>query len=183
MKPDAFPLPKLISKETVYENYLKIEKETLELPGGESYPYFVLELAPAAVMNLCFTPEGKLVVNREYRHPTKQVLISLPGGFIDKSEPPIEAAKRELAEETGFTAKDFKILGESFPFPGISNQKTIFVYSCEGKKKEEPTLETAEILQTTTASIEEIWDWVRQGRPLDGILLTGLQFLALNKSS
>ncbi len=134
-------------------------------------------------MVLATTPEGKFVINREYRYPTKEILLSCPGGLIDEGEEIISCAKRELLEETGYVADKFKSLGSSYPFPGITGQKTIFIRAFGAKKLGRQHLDSCERIETLLFTKETLFQEIQKGTPVDGILLSALFLSALNKES
>src|SRR5262245_40026071 len=72
---------------------------------------------------VALTEERRLVVGRQYRFGTRAVTLEIPGGVIDAGEPPEEAARRELREETGFTAPRWSLLGIVEPNPAFQNNR------------------------------------------------------------
>ncbi len=167
-------LPVVQDTETIHTGFFNIRCDRLRIRGKDEYDYFTLVARPFAVMVLATTPEGKYVINREYRHPVNQILLSCPGGVLDDGEAPLDCAARELAEETGYSAEHFEILGETFPFPGVTNQKSIFVRATNAKKTGETSLEYTEFIETDLYTKEEIWKKIHAGEPTDGILCTAL---------
>ena len=166
-------LPTVAETEKIHDTFFNIRKDRLAMPDQEDYIYYTLETRPYAVMVIATTPDGRYVINREYRHPTRKVLLGAPGGAMDADEDFIECAKRELMEETGYTAKEFKVLGESYPFPGICLQSTVFVRAIDATKVAEPTLDHAEFIEVALFTKEELHAEMKK-MPLDGILLAGL---------
>ena len=71
---------------------------------------------------------GRILLVRQYRLPARQYLWELPAGRVDEGETPLQAARRELTEETGYRAKSWKKLAEFYPSPGFLAEKmTIFL--------------------------------------------------------
>lgn len=181
----TFPtkLPTIKSEKTVYEGFFSIKKEELDLSDGTTYTYETLQLAPFAVMVLARTNENLLVINREYRHPTRSFLLSCPGGMIDPGESFIETAMREFKEETGFEAVHFEILGEAFPFPGITPQKTLYVRAFHAHRTTDPLPEPTEFIETILISVEELKKKIQKGEAADGLLLSALYLDSIMSSS
>ncbi|MCH9608965.1 MAG: ADP-ribose pyrophosphatase [Chlamydiales bacterium] len=169
-------LPKVTEEKIVYDNYLKIKEEQLEIPNQDDYTYYSLLTCPVAVMVLATTADGRYLINREYRHPTGKILLSCPGGLPNEGEEMMECAKRELLEETGYTATRFEKMGESHPFPGICNQKTFFVRAYEAQKTGALNLDHAELIETSLLSQKELFNAMDRGEPLDGLLCSALFF-------
>jgi ADP-ribose pyrophosphatase len=169
-------LPSVKKTEVLLDEYFRVEKEALDIPGQPPYAYYSVIASSIAVMVLAKTAEGRYVLNWEYRHPVKKVLLSCPGGAMDKDESPLECARRELLEETGFKAEEFEIIGEAYPFPGICTQKTVYVGAKNAVDTGLHAREHAEfILETVLFSPEELKTRIRKA-PVDGLLLSALSF-------
>ena len=67
------------------------------------------------------TPDGQVVLVRQYRHGVRQVVLEVPGGVLDDGESPEASAARELREETGYAAETIRLVGKMFPNPAINN--------------------------------------------------------------
>jgi len=85
--------------------WLKVAKETCELPSGKVIDDFYTLWQPDWVLILARTKEGKWVMTEQYRHGTGKIALEFPAGIIDKGETPEEAAVRELQEECGYGVK------------------------------------------------------------------------------
>ncbi len=165
--------PRVLASKKIFHEYLSIYKDELLLKNTLVYPYYRLELKPA-VMVLAVTPDHDFIINKEYRHPTNQVLLSCPGGTLNDNETPLDCAKRELLEESGYNAENFKLLSCAYPFPGITNQKVFFVFAQNATKIQKPVLETAEIIATCLKRKEDLLHEIKMGAPIDGLLCTML---------
>ena len=97
---------KLLSSEFLVDApWLKVAKETCELPSGKVIDDFYTLWQPDWVLILARTKEGKWVMTEQYRHGTGKIALEFPAGIIDKGETPEEAAVRELQEECGYGVK------------------------------------------------------------------------------
>lgn len=169
--------PSVINSQIIFEeSIIKIRRDTLQLNPDKTYNYYTLITKPFSVIILATTKEGLYIFNEEYRHPTGKILLSCPGGYIDEGETPLEAAKRELLEETGFEAEDFELIGSAYPYAGISEQKTFYFRAQMAKRIAEPQLEISEYLQTVLKSKDDLQQVIDQGITLDGPLCTALFF-------
>jgi ADP-ribose pyrophosphatase len=110
---------KTLSRKTVLDKgkYLRVEDHTIELPDGriiEEWPWIV---TPDFANILAVTTEGKYLIFRQTKYSVDGPSLAPVGGYIEPGEDPLAAARRELLEETGFTAENWLSLG-SFPIDG-----------------------------------------------------------------
>lgn len=173
-----FELPIIEESTLVFEESLiKIQRDILQLENTPPYRYYSLLTPPYAVVILALTHDGAYVLNEEYRHPTKKILLSCPGGFLnEEKEDPIDAAKRELEEETGFHAETFTLIGSAYPYAGISRQKTFYVKATGAVLTTTPSLEPSEIIRTRLVTPQQLNQTIDEGIELDGTLCTALFF-------
>jgi ADP-ribose pyrophosphatase len=91
--------------------FLRVRVETVELPDGRRIEdYYQLDM-PSFVCIFAETPEGRVLTYRQYRHGPRRVGLGFPGGHLSPGETPLDAAKRELLEETGYAAENWTSLG------------------------------------------------------------------------
>lgn len=178
-----FKIPTIIDRSIIFEESLiKIQRDQLQIDDHKSYTYYSLHTHPTSVAILAFTPEGSLVITQEYRHPTGQILLGCPGGYIDPKEDALMAAKRELQEETGYQATSFSILGSAFPYAGVSSQKTIYVEAAGAILITPPKLEASEVIRPIILTLESLLTMIKEGAQIDGTLCTALFFIQNKKS-
>jgi len=89
---------------------------------GRTHPFFILE-SSSWVNVIPLTSAAEVVLVRQYRHGTRSVTLEIPGGLVEESDTPEEAARRELLEETGYRAGDTLSLGWVHPNPAILNNR------------------------------------------------------------
>jgi len=178
-----FIFPKVEESKIVFNNFVKIRQERLSRPGVAPYDYFTLITKASAVVVMAKDEQDRWIVNEEYRQPAGKVLMCFPAGFMEEGEEPLESAKRELMEETGYTAEKFELIGSAYPYPGLSTQNTFYVLATHAKKVAEPNLEPSELLKASAMSHEEVIAAVKAKAPIDGALLTGLGFYQLHTNS
>lgn len=134
-------IPKVEDSEIIFDQFVKIRRDTLCYDERHERPYFTLMTKGDAVNVLAVTPTREFVLIEEYRHPTGKVLLGCPGGYIDEGETPLDAAKRELFEETGYVASSYQEIGSAYPYPGLSSQKITFVLASGAMAKASQQLE------------------------------------------
>ena len=104
---------------------------------------------------LPLTPDGKVVMIRQYRHGSRKVTLEIPGGLVDEADPG-EAAKRELLEETGYAGKSVSLLGSTNPNPALFDN-TCYTYLVEGVEKvKEISLDTHEDIEVELVPLTSV---------------------------
>lgn len=168
--------PKIKHSKTLYSGYFDLRQDLLEKSDGKTHPYTSMIVSIDSVAILAQTPEGLWILNREYRHPTGKVLLGPPGGRLDKNEDPILGAKRELFEETGYSSDEVVIVGCCHPFPGLCDQKIIYLWAKHALKKSEQSLEPFEFIEVELMSDEALRKEIRKGADVDGNLCIALWY-------
>lgn len=107
-----------------------LHQESLRLPSGLVQHMEVIE-HPGAVAVVAENEDGELLLVRQYRHALGAWLLELPAGRLEAGEDPLDAARRELEEETGFTAESWQPLREIIPAPGFCSE-VIHVFLARG---------------------------------------------------
>lgn len=171
-------LPKVEESTVVFQDFVQVRKDKLKSQNG-THNYFTLTTKPRAVVIMGMTTDGKWILNEEYRHPTGKVLLGFPGGFLNDNELPQDGAKRELLEETGYLADTYEVLGSAYPYPGLSTQNTFYVIARNAKKVADPALDPDEVLQNVLMNDDEIENAIKDGKSIDGTLLTALGFVKM----
>ena len=138
------------------EPFLKVHVETVELPDGRIISdYYQLEM-PSYVCIYAETEDGRALICRQYRHGPRRINFVFPGGHISPDELPLDAAKRELMEETGFEAAAWTKLG-SYTVNGNQGGAMSYMFHATGcRRVAEPQsddLEETEILLMSRAEL------------------------------
>lgn len=139
--------------------WLTVRKDYVRMPSGiEMDDYYVLEY-PDWINVIAITEDGKFVIERQYRHGTQSVDYELCAGTIEDGEAPIDAAKRELLEETGYEGGEWTLYCESCPNPAAMTNKN-YTYLAKGVRYSgERHLERTEDIETylmTYAALKEL---------------------------
>ncbi|WP_026369324.1 NUDIX hydrolase [Kallotenue papyrolyticum] len=123
---DTFNLPRwqVETSEIVFDaRIFKVRRQRSRLAGnGRRAEFYVLD-SPDWVNVVPVTPEGKILLVAQFRHGTGTISLETPGGLVDAGESPLDAAARELREETGYTARTLRILGATDANPAFMNNR------------------------------------------------------------
>ena len=109
---------------------------------------------PGAVAIVAVTPERELVMVRQYRYAAGRFLLEIPAGTLEPGEKPEDTARRELREETGYTAESLRSLGSFFSAPGFSDE-VIYLFLADGLTPGEQDTDFGEEIDLVEISIEE----------------------------
>ena len=131
---------------------------------------------PGAVMIVPLLPDGRVVLERQFRYPLKRAAIEFPAGKIDAGEPPFKCAQRELLEETGYRAARWSYLGGLHNAIAYSDEK-IEMFLAEELTHEGATLDAGETLEVFTAPWRQLLQWVRDGDVTDVKTMVGAMWL------
>jgi ADP-ribose pyrophosphatase len=119
---------------------------------------------------------GNLVLERQYRYPVQREFIELPAGKIDHQEDILLCAQRELLEETGYVATEWKHLTTAWPCIGYANERMEY-FLARGLTYQGSKLDEGEFLEVFELSLTEAIGWIRQGRITDSKTIVGLFWL------
>lgn len=165
-----------LESQTVYKgHFIELRRDRVQLPDGrEAAREYVVH--PGAVMVVAILPDGQLVLERQYRYPVRQTMIEFPAGKLDAGEGGLACARRELLEETGYTAKRWAKAGIMHPVIGYANE-IIEIWFAHDLTLGERHLDEGEFLDVFTAPLEQLEDWVRDGRITDVKTIVGMMWL------
>lgn len=158
---------KQISREDIYEGkVLHLVKDKILLPNGEeSYREFCMHVGAVSVIPIL--PDGRVIMERQYRYAHGRVFFEIPAGKLDyPGEDPLSAAKRELREETGAVAGKMTYLGALDTSPAILDEK-IYMYMAEDLSFGERELDEDEFLNVEYAYLSDLYGMVMRGEISD----------------
>jgi ADP-ribose pyrophosphatase len=162
-----------LSSKLVYDGkLLKVRSDTVRLPDGGTAEREFIE-HPGAVAVIALTDAGELVMERQYRYPLGRDMIEIPAGKIDPGEDPLVTARRELKEETGYTAAEWRHVATIHIAIAYSNER-IEIYLAKELKHEGAELDDEEFLEVFTLPLATALAWVREGKITDSKTVSGL---------
>lgn len=154
---------KQISREEIFKGVaMHLVRDRIELPdGSESLREISLHNGASAVLPLL--PDNRVIMVKQYRYAHGKVMLEIPAGKLDTpDEPHLDAAKRELLEETGASAESYTYLGSIAPSPALLNE-VIHIYMAEGISIGESHPDTGEFLEVEYYTLDELYKMVMSG--------------------
>lgn len=158
-----------------------IVQDDILLPNQDNITFSYVQFAKGVCI-LALTQEEQVLCLKQYRHAVKSFQWELPAGMIDQEdENPLEAAKRELEEETGYIAKHWTSLGSFHPSPGSTSEE-IFLFLATDLEKTVQSLESSEQIEVYKLSMDEVQNLIANGHfQHGGGLAAILKYLSLEK--
>ena len=164
----------LESEYLVRRPWLTARRDRLELPDGRIIPeYYVLEY-PDWVNVVAITKDGQFVMERQYRHAARKISLELPCGVMEEGETPLEAAQRELLEETGFGGGQWKKLMELSPNPSAMSNTTHCFLAIGVEKIAEQHLDETEELSVLFMTKEEVKRMLNENQICQALMVAPL---------
>lgn len=153
-----------LTSETLLETpYFNLRSDSLRLPDGSvKAPYYVLERPDAAII-FPVTPDGEVVLVRQYRPPLGRLELGLPAGLVEKGEDPGAAARRELLEETGYGGGEWEPLGSLASSPSLKDNWAYLFLARGVRETAPPDPDEHEAIEVVRAPLGEVLGLVRAG--------------------
>ncbi|NMM28477.1 MAG: NUDIX hydrolase [Glaciimonas sp.] len=156
-------------------NFLKVQNDTIRLPDGKiSSREYIRH--PGAVVILPLFDDNSVLLERQFRYPLNRVFIEFPAGKIDQNEVSLATAKRELQEETGYTASDWTFVCTIHNAIAYSDEY-LDIFMARGLQVGIAKLDDGEFLETFRTPMSELLAWVREGKITDVKTIIGAFWL------
>ena len=134
-------------------------------------------LHPGAVAIVAITSENEIILVRQYRYPVKEVLYEIPAGKLEEGEEPAGSARRELAEETGYTAGEWRKMSSFYTAPGFCNEY-MHLYLATDLVKNEAHPDQDEIIVCEKIPLPKALQMIERGEIKDGKTILAIFWLA-----
>lgn len=171
MKPEPAGLDelkpwKIISSQIAFDHpWYKVRRDEVELPNGHRMDDYFVRVGPEVVLVFPVTPEGEVVLVRQYKHGAQEILLELPGGFFDpEEENPTAAALRELQEETGYETATITRLHSIIDNP-TKDTHQLHLFIAEGARPvSTQDLDVSEDIQVVRVPLSQMAGVVLEGK-------------------
>ncbi|QCR21071.1 NUDIX hydrolase [Pontibacter sp. SGAir0037] len=157
---------KIVKSELVFnEKWYTLRRDEVELPNGMVLDDYYVSVRPNVVLTFPVTEENEVIFVRQYKHAAGDIFIELPGGVIDEGEDePLEAAKREMLEETGYTSDDVEFLLDVIDNPTKDTNKIYYYLARNVRKVAEQDLDETENIEVLKVPLKEVEGMIMSGK-------------------
>ena len=163
--------PWKVLESTYFRPRFRLDK--CELPNGNLLDATILEFSAWANI-LAITKNQEAVLIKQYRHGVREVLWEIPGGVVEDDEEPIDGVKRELLEETGYTAAKFIQIGKVYPNPSFQTNTMYCFLALDAERVTTQNLDDGEDIEVHLVPLDELVDMVRRGEFLHALQVAAL---------
>jgi len=159
----------------------RVLKDRARSPNtGREHAFDILD-SPDWVNVIALTPNGRVVLIRQYRAGTRAVTIEVPGGVVERGEAPLRAAQRELMEETGYSAPEWELLGQVQPNPAFQTNTTHTYLARGATRTASPSPDENEEIEVEECQLAEVAAQIRDGRIRHALVLCAFFHLMLRR--
>lgn len=155
--------------------WFTVRKDTCERPDGKIVdPYYVYEF-PEWVSAVALTKDGRLVMERQYRHALGLTMYEIPGGCVDPEDKDLEAAiKRELLEETGYVFDTYEYMGKISANPSTHNNWMHMFLARGGEQVHHQALDENEDIEIQLMTVDEVNVLLNENKIIQSMHATAL---------
>ena len=168
---------KVYKKNKIYNGKaINFCKDDIILPNGNKAIREYID-HPGAVAIVPFINKTDIIMVKQYRYPVDKITYEIPAGKLDKKESLLKCAKRELKEETGYTAKQIKKLTSFYPSTAFSNEELI-IYTAKNLVPGKQNPDDDEFIERVTVPFKQALQMIKQGKIKDAKTVIALLYVA-----
>lgn len=151
----------VVERETIKADRFEVVVERVQLPNQSEAPFSYVKMKHGVCVIPILEP-NQVICIKQYRHIFEKWEYELPAGGIEEGDKPIDAAQKELLEETGYRAAQWMDLGYIYASVG-STDEVIHLFAAKGLTKYEQQLEDSEEIEIEVVDLEELKKWMAEG--------------------
>lgn len=167
--------PQLVDSQTVFESRVFKVRTDVVAQGGKTCRFDIVE-HPVSYAVIARPKPDQVLLVRQYRHAAARYLWELPAGSAEPDEDPLEGARRELREETGYSATAVRELLTTYMTPGFCTERMCY-FIADGLAGGQTEFDEDEDIETQTFSLAEALRMIESGQILDAKTIVGLLYL------
>jgi ADP-ribose pyrophosphatase len=173
---------KILKSEYLFKDlWFTVRADTCERADGKIItPYYVYEF-PTWVCAFAITEDGKVIMEKQYRHALDEVAFEVPGGCVDETDKSLQdAIARELMEETGYEFNKYEYLGKTCANPSTNNNWMHMFLATGGKRVKEQSLDENEDIEVHLMTLDDVKKLLEENQIIQSMHVTTI-FYALKK--
>jgi ADP-ribose pyrophosphatase len=147
--------------------------DKVELPNGKVFEATALEFRTWAAV-LAITKDQQVVLIRQFRHGAQDVFWEFPGGVVEDGENPLDGARRELTEETGYTTSNMIEVGKFYPNPALQTNVMYAYLAYDAEKTDVQELDDGEDIEVHLVPLDELIAMTKRGEFQHGLQVAAL---------
>jgi ADP-ribose pyrophosphatase len=164
----------IVTSEIMFDGHFRVRRDIFAAPSGVIKTRDIVEYGDAVAM-VAIDREGKIILERQFRHAAGKELLEIPAGGIDPGEEPEDAVIREMQEETGYSPGRIEHLTSFYSAPGYSTE-ILHVYLVQDLSESRLIAEDSEEITLVRVSKDEVLKLIADGTIRDGKSIAGLLF-------
>lgn len=164
----------LSSKQLIDRPWMRVRCDKVQLPDGRVHEEYYVLSYPSWVNVIAETEEGDIILERQYRHGLDIVSTEICAGVMEEGETPLEAAQRELKEETGYTGGEWKEIMTVAPNPGVMDNLCHCFYAKRVRKTCEQHLDDTEDIDVLLCPKQEVKQMLIRGEFIQALMVAPL---------
>lgn len=166
-----------IASEKIYQGHiLNVRKDRVKLPNGKESSREVVE-HPGAISVVAVDNDENIYLVKQFRYPVGEITLEIPAGKLDYGEDPLTCARRELSEEVGMLASEWKMLLKFFTTPGFSNE-IMYLFLATGLSSHYEEADEDEFLEIVKMPLKVAVEEVEKGNIKDAKSIIGILYTA-----
>jgi 8-oxo-dGTP pyrophosphatase MutT (NUDIX family) len=155
---------------------MAVRIDQCKIPNGNIFEPYVIETG-TWVNIIALTKNREVILEKQYRHGVGKVMLEIPAGIMDdEDESPLQTAKRELLEETGYTSEHFFQVGKVYPNPATHNNLTYSFLALDVERVGQQSLDETEEIEVSLVPFDELVSMAKNGGLPQALYVSALFF-------